>query len=234
MDAILLLSQAVPRLWNRVRGIRNCDPGGFIVCHTKRFMFVPIAKIGSTTLKRYTLNSDFRLNEKHVSETRKVHQRLGFLHDGKHRIPLRYARQSQYESFTKLAVYRDPVERFMSLYKQKIKSPPEDAYNYFHKCKIIHADLNTFIAFAEKELERSEPLYQDEHLRPQHCWYAREDVDYVVPLERLDAFMQDELGCRDFHTRMNPSPQVSVSLDMYQEERIRELYARDYAIQCNY
>lgn len=76
------------------------------------------------------------------------------------------------------------------------------------------------------ELGKSDPENQDEHIRRQSDYYRAEDVDVIVPLEKLDTFL--------LHNRLLVLQQLNETADRRfdatdrQKERIRALYEQDY------
>lgn len=83
------------------------------------------------------------------------------------------------------------------------------------------------------ELGKADPLYQDEHIRRQSDYYAKEDVDYIVPLKKLDAFLKEhdiplvKETTNDSHTKFELTNAEYI-------EEIKQLYKADYLILPNY
>ena len=86
--------------------------------------------------------------------------------------------------------------------------------------------FDRFIDFATFELGKSYPENQDEHIRKQSDYYSAEEVDVIVPLEKLDIFL--------LHNRLPVLQQQNVTANKQfvptdqQKERIRNLYEQDY------
>ena len=63
------------------------DPGGFIVCQSRRSMFVVIAKNASTSLKRLVHSLDY-LEHEALIDTEAIHEFFGYSFENHARIPL--------------------------------------------------------------------------------------------------------------------------------------------------
>lgn len=206
------------------------DPGGYLICRSRRFMFVVIAKNASTSLKRLVHSLDYPGQEP-LSETEAIHEFFGYSFDGKTRIPLTSTEPPEAAECTRFAVYRDPVERFLSVYNDKA-SPERLAgkavRKYFASCGVIDSDIDTFLHFTESELQKSDPLLQDEHLRLQSSFYEPGNVDWIVPIEGLDSFLMKHLDI-DTGRRYNKSGQTT-QLTESQRNILNVLYKNDYDI----
>ena len=83
------------------------------------------------------------------------------------------------------------------------------------------------------ELGKSDPLYQDEHIRRQSDYYSCEDVDYIVPIEKLDTFLQVYKIPQVGDIRNSTHAKFALINTDYIEE-IKDLYRLDYQIRPNY
>jgi hypothetical protein len=206
------------------------DPGGFLICHSKRFMFVVIAKNASTTLKRlvYALDHPEAVP---LADTEEVHEYFGYSFDSEVRIPLADGKNYHSSKYLKFAVYRNPIDRFLSVYYDKVspqRSSQTVVRTYFSKCHIIDSDLDTFIKFTEKELKKDNTLLQDEHLRRQASFYNPSSVDYIVPIEGLDTFLIERLGIKK-RGYLNRSVRAKHStVTVKQKGLLESLYKEDY------
>jgi len=193
-------------------------------------MFVVIAKNASTSLKRMVHMLDYPEQER-LSETEDIHRFFGYSIDGKARIPLTSATQPATSEYTRFAIYRDPVERFLSVYNDKVsptRSPGKAFRQYFAAHGVIDSDINTFLQFTERELQKSDPLLQDEHLRPQSFFYDPRILDWVVPIDYLDAFLMEQLNI-DTGRRFNKSGHA-LSLTRKQTDKLTSIYKDDFDI----
>ena len=132
----------------------------------------------------------------------------------------------------KFAVWRDPVERFISSYKYFCLE--RNFFNYYRSIGLYDDNsLENFLKYVEFELTKSNPLFIDVHVRRKVDYYSVADVDYIVPANKLNKFLMEngvELNSNKFNeTSVNfelPSKEV--------EDRIKGLYQNDYKIKINY
>ena len=95
--------------------------------------------------------------------------------------------------------------------------------------------FDRFVQFAEFELGKSRVEFQDEHIRRQSDYYKSEDVDYIVPLEKLNLFLSENGIPTATSTKINnTSSVVSNGITQELKDRIKELYSADYNIKTNY
>ncbi len=116
------------------------------------------------------------------------------------------------------AVWRDPVERFTSIYRHFALD------GYPGRLASLPADVDAWINATEDELKK--PVdEQDEHLRRQSGYYGRNDVDAIVGLDDLAAWFEQRGWGQLPHEngRRCSNPQFSPA----QIERIRGIYADD-------
>lgn len=208
------------------------DQGGFIVCHSRRFMFVVIAKNASTTLKRLVYEFDYPGMDP-ITDTEEIHEFFGYSQCGKSRAPLVDGPKYHALGYLRFAVYRDPVERFLSVYYDKV-SPRRDksktVRKYFSFRSVIDVDIDTFIDFAQEELAKEVPLYQDEHLRRQTAFYEPSCVDFIVPIEWLDLFLFEELGIGTRGAFNKSKNDAVTKLNALQKSRVESIYDQDYVL----
>jgi hypothetical protein len=208
------------------------DPGGFLVCHSKQFMFVVIAKNASTTLKRLVHSLDYP-EHKSISDTEEIHEFFGYSYDNKLRVPLTESNIYHSSRYTRFAVYRDPVERFLSVYYDKVsplRSSGKPVRKYFSASGIIDADIDTFLDFTEMELQKENSLLQDEHLRRQSSFYEPSNVDFIVPLEELNTFLIEHLDINTSGYFNKSSRSASTRITEKQKEILELLYKDDYEL----
>lgn len=213
------------------------DCGGFIVCEQRRFMFVVIAGNASTALKRLSWsleNSLSAYSARHPDE-QQLEGFYAFSDDQPRRISVQQARQPKYADYLKFAVYRDPFERLLALYNETIcpnRLHTSRGKGYFQEAGIIDAELSEFVDFAVAELRQQDPLRQDEHLRSQSLFYNPDDVDWIVPIKQLDAFLLTELDLS--LARSAELRGCQWSLNATQTAMVETIYARDFILaDCN-
>ncbi|MCL2651250.1 MAG: sulfotransferase family protein [Candidatus Azobacteroides sp.] len=195
-----------------------------------RAAFVVIPKNGITFLKKLAIY--FKTDEIIENSNDEVHKFMGY-RNSQYLVPA--SQMSQYEKengrMLKFAVWRDPVERFISCYKYFCL---ERSYHlYFHFLDLYQNSFEYYMKFVELELSKNNPLYQDDHLRRQSDFYKPDEVDYIVPIHKLNQFLTEK-EIPLIEEKANATS-VKFELDLSKwEEKIKELYQADYNIKVNY
>ena len=140
-------------------------------------------------------------------------------------------RETELGKMIKFAVWRDPVERLVSCYKFFCL---EKENRYYFRYLDLYGDnsFDRFMEFVRFELGKTNPLYQDEHIRRQSDYYSPEDVDYIVPIKFLNRFLEE-------HNIPVPQKEankttVDFKLANHYIDEIKDLYKNDYKIECTY
>jgi Sulfotransferase family len=211
---------------------RDAMPNLFFVCESRRFLFLSISKNACTTLKHLS----YELDTGHpfaCGDPWEIHDHLGYAPIPGRVIDRRdRAQLAKLAGYTRFTVYRDPVERLLSAYADKVP-PGSVGADFFVKRGLIGMALDPFLDVVEQVLSLQDPLLMDEHLRPQHLCFEPADVEFVVPIEHLTRFLAQRFGVaptRRFNAGRAKPPEASPR----QRARIRELYHRDYQIVPNY
>ena len=131
-------------------------------------------------------------------------------------------------NFCRFAAYRDPVERFLSVYYNKVLYPPQP-HGFFSRHDILNLSLDRFIEVTEEVLKIDDPLQIDEHLRPQHQYYAASEVNHIVHIQNLDRYLFGEYGITGV-PRLNRATGPNITPTRPQIDKIKQLYAQDYRI----
>src|SRR6185503_9734097 len=115
----------VAKLGRAIARIRDPAPASpamnlFFACHSRRFIFLSIAKNACTTLKHLS----YELDSGHpfpATDPRWIHDHLGYRPVPGRIIDRRdRAQLAQYSGYTRFVVYRDPIERILSSYADKV------------------------------------------------------------------------------------------------------------------
>ena len=134
----------------------------------------------------------------------------------------------QFQDWFKFAFVRNPIDRFLSAWRNKVVEE-----NYFHFSDQVHRemqDIGKFIAWVEpQDIEAC-----DEHLRVQASLIDLNHVDFVGRLENLGEDLmfvasQIDLPIGEIHKK-NTTKKRSTSLSNAQEEKLREIYLKDFSI----
>ncbi|MDH4021062.1 MAG: sulfotransferase family 2 domain-containing protein [Xanthomonadales bacterium] len=210
---------------------KKAMPELFFLCHKHKFMFLGIANNGSTTLKQIIYREEFDVDSQDVPV--EIHKFWGWKPNADRAIEKFKAKNSEaYSGYTRFAIYRDPVSRFLSAYQNRVlftRVPHE----FYVKNRLEGMALDHFIDVAATILKINNPLHIDEHLRPQAWQYSPEDVDYIVPLESMSDFLESKFGIEPAPVQ-NKTRLPRIAASEQQLERIREIYACDYAIKPNW
>lgn len=199
----------------------------FCIIEKYRTAFVMISKNAVTTLKNIAIYAKLGIIPDDETVT---HDYIGYTPANGFLIPISEmsAYEAKYGKFLKFAVWRDPVDRLVSAYRwfvlQKAKR-----YYFLYLGLYQDSSFERFMQFVEFELQKTDPLYQDEHIRRQSDYYSPEDVDYVVPIEKLDRFLEEH-GIPIMAEKSNESLVPFVLEDKQSVAKIKEWYWSDYKI----
>ena len=132
----------------------------------------------------------------------------------------------------KFAVWRDPVERLVSCYK--FFCLERENRVYFRYLSLYEDNsFERFMEFVRFELKKSNPLYQDEHIRKQSDYYSIEDVDYIIPIKQLNNFL-DRYNIPIAENYANKTTIDFVLNDESYINEIKDLYQADYDLYNSY
>lgn len=206
-------------------------PNLFFLCHRHRFMYLGVSKNASTSMKLLMWRAEQDAPGREAPGA--IHAWWGFRPTRGRSIDRDDRPQiAEYPGYVKFAVYRDPVSRFLSAYHDRVLFTDFPHPFYVGK-RLGGMGLDQFIRVAERALKIENPLCIDEHLRPQAWCYRPPDVDWIVPIEHLQAFLVASFGIRrERKANRTLLPRLPVTPE--QERRIRQLYACDYAIEPNW
>jgi len=197
-----------------------------------RTAFVTISKNGGTFLAKLAIY--FRTDQI-IEDKVEIHNTLGYYNpSSRYLIPVSQMPQYEKENgkMLKFAVWRDPLERLVSCYKHFILE--RNPHRYFHFLDLYHdTSFDRFMEFVEFELKKANPDFQDPHIRKQSDCYRPEDVDFIVPIRKLNRFLTEhKIPLIDDKSN---ATDIKFEFDAIKwEERIKELYRADYAIHVNY
>ncbi|WP_455592710.1 sulfotransferase family 2 domain-containing protein [Bacteroides sp.] len=203
----------------------------FCIIEKYRVAFVVISKNAVTTLKNIAIYAKLGGVPEYENLT---HEYIGYTPANGFLIPISEmpAYEAKHGKHLKFAVWRDPMERLVSVYRCFVLQ--QARRNYFLYLGLYKDNsFERFMQFVEFELQKVDPLYQDEHIRRQSDYYSPEDVDYIVPVEKLDQFLEEH-GLPTLEEKSNES---FLPFKLENEEyikQIKEWYKLDYEIKSNY
>ena len=210
---------------------RKAMPNLFFLCHRHRFMYLAISKNASTSLKFLMWQEEEGPDGDRLPGA--SHRYWGFKpRQGRLIDRGDHAQLADYPDYTRFTVYRDPVSRFLSAYHNRVLFS-DYAHPFYTGKRLSGMGLEQFIAVAESVLKIENRLHIDEHLRPQAWCFKPQDVDYIVPIEHLQAFLKSHFGIeREQQANRTVLPRIEAT--EAQRERIRKLYRCDYEIRPNW
>lgn len=171
--------------------------------------------LGAIYLKKY-FNYDY-IDHNEVNGNNNLS--WGFL-ESKFEYNEHYIDELQKNGYKKFVVWRDPFDRFLSLYKD------------MHVCnnhqRLQSLGLNNKLnqeEFLKKYLE-IKYLDLDEHIRPQYKFYR--NVDFIVPIENVNKFIINELNYEPIQKNSTNNLDKSIYKDLYKfKDIIYENYKED-------
>ena len=184
---------------------------------TNDIYVLDIPKNGSSLIKALILGKDEN------ADIEDIHNKgIGYVIDNIHTFD-----SSKYVEGLKVAIYRDPVDRLVSVYTDKVLNPDKRS----SLCKTlmdnnIHSldSLIDYVSIPENLGER--------HLKPQYKYIEESyPLDLIVPLESLSKWVKEEVHLFPFIANRSKFKYVP---NKEQIERIREIYAEDYKILKNH
>lgn len=185
----------------------------YLVNRRRNWAAVCISKNACTSLKMMVL-TDHGIESAGKGS---IHNRIGYSADSPF---LQAVAQGRPPGCFCFAVWRDPVERFISAFRHF-------ALDGVQQGRLAHLPRHhpeAWVEFAEEHLRRP-ALEQDEHFRRQTDYYDRKDIDLVVTLDALGGWFAGRGWGRLPHTNRS---HTTFALPESLAARIRVLYAADY------
>lgn len=128
------------------------------------------------------------------------------------------------------AVWRDPIDRIVSFHYNKVDVNGTGHRDWQYSDKFHRgATVEDTMAYVRSELGIQNVFEQDMHIRRQSSFYGIGDVDDIVPIQHLDAYLS-ALGLPIPPKHNNASSFKDASVFTPYEDEIRSLYADDYAL----
>ncbi len=137
---------------------------------------------------------------------------------------------SLYSNFFKFAFIRDPVDRFVSIWKGMVLKR-----NYFKFSKEKYFEMKNFESFLEW-VEGQDIENADVHLLPQHMLIDLNNIDFIGRFESFsDDFLEvaneiDLSISEEDLIHKNKSPKIDFALSAKQRKRIIQIYRKDVDI----
>lgn len=198
------------------------------IAHCKA-AFVVISKNAVTYLKNIAIYTKTGVVATAKNE---IHDKIGYTPESSYLCQVGDCDEKWGKNIIKFAVWRDPVERLVSCYKHFCLERHQQRY-YTYLDLYREPSFDRFMEFVRFELGKSDPLYQDEHIRRQSDYYKSADVDYIVHIGKIDAFLQ-ELNIPLIKENTNLSRAKFALTEVAYINEIRQLYKSDYQMIPNY
>lgn len=186
----------------------------FLVDPAGAWAAVCVSKNACTSMKARVLKSAGRNLDQLSHDS--IHDEIGYEENSPFLLPVGGVDPPPGLRF---AVWRDPVRRCASVFHHFRGDERLTRHPGAHV-----ATFDEWLDWIEVELEKP-VLEQDEHVRGQCDYYRKEDVEVLVPIEKLDGWFESqgfgELARRNVREgRVEPTSA--------QQARIRRIYWRDY------
>jgi len=143
------------------------------------------AKAGCTSLKKFIYETE---EEKEKDPKKSIHSIIGQLNNNKYYVKMTPQNLKKYTDYEKVLIFRDPVERLYSFYKNKILDLKKDNYIKKNKSNVVSNDV-TFDGFVDKLLKVPQKQYQH-HLHLQTTGINREWIDKIINLKDLSDYLK--------------------------------------------
>jgi hypothetical protein len=162
-----------------------------IVIDGPKWIYFPIPKAGSSTIKTYICDHFAPpLKRPRGEPDFNIHSDVNYPTEP-------FSRLENYQGYTRFAIVRDPLERVVSCYQEKIVQTKErgkrlrygfERYNRLLRRELFSLDmsLEDFIYTVTKIPD----VFSDEHFRSQYMFLPRQpehNVDFLIRLEEMDA-----------------------------------------------
>lgn len=203
----------------------------FCLIPNQNIAFLVISKVGNTFLKKVAIYSK---TGKWIESSYETHSIIGFNESSPFLIPVNkiFEYEKNYGDLLKFAVWRNPAERLISVYKYfclaKVYRTYFDAVGLYD-----NESFDWFLKFVKFELSKNDPQKQDPHIRRQSDHYEVDDVDYIVHIDNLFLFLKSN----NIHFKYEYSNKNNIEFhpkSIIQKWKIKYMYSDDYKLKINW
>lgn len=183
------------------------------------------AKCACTSLKRFI----YEIEEQTTYKGNNIHGEIGYLNRNKYFVNINTL-DNKYKQYRKVLVYRDPLERVESFYKDKIKNinTPQADRSLDNKL-MINIGNNTGLDVLVNLMELIKPDKLQHHLHPQTLFLEKEWIDEIISIDELDSFFKRYTNnmYRENKTKKKKKSK-STDLTLKCQRILRNIYQQDY------
>ena len=131
-----------------------------------------------------------------------------------------YTKFKEVNADEKCCIVRDPIQRFLSCYKNRI---------------LFHKDKNFFNHSIDLIIEKLEnKLFENKHFLPQNYWLGN-DIKYFTIVANTSNIYPFVKGINNFFQKEVEFPKIQtggknfpVSLNLEQQQKLKKIYSNDY------
>jgi len=143
------------------------------------------AKSGCTTLKKFVYETEENTK---LPKGKNIHTVIGPLNNNKYYIEMNEKNLKKFKDYEKVLLFRDPVERLYSFYKDKILQKKRDNFIKKNKTNVISSNVS-FNEFVNKLKKVPQNEYQH-HLHLQTSGVNRKWIDKIIKLKDLNNYLK--------------------------------------------
>lgn len=216
----------------------------YIVRDDYRFVYLWVHKVACSSVKAALLPL-FDLDSTPHEQTLPDGRRHFIVHDVFESTAYQVSQQhflnsKKYEHYFKFAFTRNPFDRLLSCYRDKIERPNIPRYMLMSakRSGTLFYPRMPFAEFVETVCNIPDHL-ADGHFRPQHLTIRDQEgkiaADYVGKFENLTedfSYIKQKIGASDLElperNRINSARQVSTSYQDFYDERLKDLMYERY------
>ena len=149
-----------------------------VVCERRQLIFYPVSKTANSTIKQLFLELEGYPEPSSLAEIFRLVK--------KHKVPRPTldSQQSKYSGYFRFTFVRNPWDRLVSCYLNKVVAPRPKVYESFRIYPKIRFNRMSFTDFVRFVHHVPDDLC-DRHFRPQSACFNDKDVDFIGRFERF-------------------------------------------------
>ena len=143
------------------------------------------AKAGCSALKKFVYETEEGIK---VPKNVNIHNLIGQLNNNKYYVEMNTKNLKKYKNYEKVLLFRDPVKRLYSFYKDKILQKKKDNFIKKNKSNVIPSNVS-FNEFVDKLIKVPQEEYQH-HLHLQTSGINKKWINKIIKLENLNEYLK--------------------------------------------